>query len=60
MPGPLMRGQHFNEQRSGDTGKVVALRLTGGIAMTVADFTVGWPGLLLQVVGGCALLMVKG
>ncbi len=25
--------------------------LTGGITATVADFTVGWPGLLLQVLG---------
>ena len=25
--------------------------LTGGIAATVADFTIGWPGLLLQVIG---------
>ena len=27
------------------------LILTGGIAATVADFTIGWPGLLLQVIG---------
>lgn len=25
--------------------------LTGGVAATVADFTIGWPGLLLQVMG---------
>ena len=27
------------------------LALTGGIAATFADFTIGWPGLLLQVLG---------
>jgi len=26
--------------------------LTGGIAATMADFTIGWPGLLLQIVIG--------
>ena len=30
--------------------------LTGGISATVADFTIGWPGLLLQVLGTWALL----
>ena len=28
------------------------LVMTGGIAATIADFTIGWPGLLLQIVGG--------
>ena len=32
------------------------LILTGGIAATVADFTIGWPGLLLQIVGGYLIL----
>ena len=32
------------------------LVLTGGIAATIADFTIGWPGLLLQVVGGYLIL----
>ena len=27
------------------------LVMTGGIAATIADFTIGWPGLLLQIVG---------
>ena len=31
--------------------------LTGGITATVADFTIGWPGLLLQVLG--AYLIVR-
>ena len=26
--------------------------LTGGIAATVADFAIGWPGMLLQIIGG--------
>ena len=26
--------------------------LTGGITATVADFTIGWPGMLLQIIGG--------
>lgn len=31
--------------------------LTGSIAATVADFTMGWPGLLLQIIG--AYLIVR-
>lgn len=27
------------------------LALTGGIAATVADFTIGWPGILMQILG---------
>ena len=30
--------------------------MTGGIAATIADFTIGWPGLLLQVVGGYLII----
>ena len=30
--------------------------LTGGIAQTIADFSIGWPGLLLQIVGTCLVL----
>ena len=30
--------------------------LTGGIAATIADFTIGWPGLLLQIVGGYLII----
>ena len=33
------------------------LAITGGMAATIADFTIGWPGLLLQVIG--AWLIVK-
>lgn len=32
-------------------GALGELILTGGIAATVADVTIGWPGLLLQVIG---------
>ena len=32
------------------------LLLTDGIAATIADFTIGWPGLLLQIVGGYLIL----
>ncbi len=30
--------------------------LTGGISATIADFTIGWPGLLLQVLGAWLIL----
>lgn len=32
-------------------GAIGELLLTGGIAATITDFTIGWPGLLLQVFG---------
>ena len=32
-------------------GAVGELVLTGGIEATIQDFTIGWPGILLQVVG---------
>lgn len=32
------------------------LLLTGGISATIADFTIGWPGLLLQIVGGYLII----
>ena len=32
------------------------LLLTGGIDATIADFTIGWPGLLLQVIGAWLIL----
>lgn len=38
-------------------GELGELALTGGIANTVKDFTIGWPGLLLQVFG--TYLIVK-
>lgn len=32
--------------------------LTGNVTATVADFTIGWPGLLLQVFGTYAILKI--
>lgn len=32
-------------------GGLAELALTGGVAATVQDFTIGWPGLLLQIAG---------
>ena len=37
-------------------GCVGELMLTGGIEATIADFTVGWPGLMLQVFGAWLIL----
>ena len=37
-------------------GGVAELILSGGIAATIQDFTLGWPGLLLQVFGTYAIL----
>jgi len=37
-------------------GGLAELALTGGIAATLTDFTIGWPGLLLQVAGTWAVL----
>ena len=37
-------------------GALSELAMTGGIAATIADFTIGWPGLLLQVFGTYGLL----
>lgn len=35
------------------------LLLTGGIQATIADFTIGWPGILLQVFGAWLILKVS-
>ena len=37
-------------------GGIAEWALTGGIEATIADFTIGWPGLLLQVFGTWAVL----
>ena len=34
----------------------IEIMFTGDITATVADFTIGWPGLLLQVFGTYGLL----
>ncbi len=45
---PLLIGVVLVAELIGGLGE---LALTGGIEATVQDFTVGWPGLLLQVIG---------
>ncbi|MBQ8096007.1 MAG: ECF transporter S component [Prevotella sp.] len=51
---PLLVGVVLVSELIGGLGEWM---LTGGIAATVQDFTIGWPGLLLQVAG--AYLIVK-
>jgi hypothetical protein len=50
---PLVAGVVLASKVIGALGE---LALTGGIAATVADFTIGWPGLLLQVFGAWLIL----
>ena len=50
---PLVAGVVLVSKVIGALGE---LALTGGIAATVADFTIGWPGLLLQVFGAWLIL----
>ena len=33
------------------------LAITGGMAATIADFTIGWPGLFLQVIGAWLIVI---
>lgn len=50
---PLIIGVVLVSELIGGLGEWL---LTGGIAATVADFTIGWPGLLLQVFGTWLIL----
>ena len=50
---PLLIGVVLTAEALGGLGE---LALTGGIAATVTDFTLGWPGLLLQVFGTFGVL----
>ena len=50
---PLLIGVVLVSLAIGCLGEFI---LTGGIAATIADFTVGWPGLLLQVFGAWLIL----
>ena len=50
---PLLIGVVLTAEALGGLGE---LALTGGIAATVTDFTLGWPGLLLQVFGTLEVL----
>ena len=51
---PLLVGVVLASEVVGGLGELL---LTGGITATVQDFTIGWPGLLLQVLG--TYLIVK-
>lgn len=50
---PLLIGVILVSMAIGCLGEFI---LTGGIAATMADFTIGWPGLLLQVFGAWLIL----
>ncbi len=50
---PLLIGVVLASLAIGCLGEFI---LTGGIAATIADFTIGWPGLLLQVFGAWLIL----
>ena len=50
---PLLIGVILVSEAIGCLGEFA---LTGGIEATIADFTIGWPGLLLQVIGAWLIL----
>lgn len=50
---PLIIGVVLVNKAIGCFGELL---LTGGIDATIADFTIGWPGLLLQVIGAWLIL----
>ena len=50
---PLLIGVILVSKALGALGE---LAITGGIAATIADFTIGWPGLLLQIFGAWLIL----
>ena len=45
---PLLIGVVLTSMLTGGLGELV---LTGSIEATIQDFTIGWPGILLQVIG---------
>ena len=45
---PILAGVVMAAEVLGGLGE---LALTGSIAATIADFTIGWPGILLQILG---------
>lgn len=51
---PMLAGVVLASEVFGGLGELL---LTGSIAATVQDFTLGWPGLLLQIIG--TYLIVK-
>ena len=50
---PLLIGVVLVSKAIGCLGELL---LTGGIEATIADFTIGWPGLLMQVIGAWLIL----
>ena len=50
---PVLIGVVLASEAIGALGELI---ISGGIAATIADFTIGWPGLLLQVFGTCIIL----
>ena len=50
---PLLIGVVLVSKAIGCLGEFA---LTGGIEATITDFTIGWPGLLLQVIGAWLIL----
>ena len=50
---PLIIGVVLVSKAIGCLGELL---LTGGIDATIADFTIGWPGLLLQIIGAWLIL----
>ena len=50
---PLLIGVVLVSKAIGCLGEML---LTGGIEATIADFTIGWPGLLMQVIGAWLIL----
>ena len=50
---PLLIGVILVSKAIGCLGEFA---LTGGIEATITDFTIGWPGLLLQVIGAWLIL----
>lgn len=50
---PVLIGIVLASEAIGALGELI---ISGGIAATIADFTIGWPGLLLQVFGTWIIL----
>lgn len=53
---PLLCGVVLGSAILGGLGELL---LTGGVAATIADFTIGIPGLLLQIIAGYFLISIK-
>ena len=53
---PLLIGVILVSKAIGCLGEFI---LTGGIAATIADFTIGWPGLLLMLFGTWGIIQLR-